>query len=107
MTAIIYSRDNPEDIETVETGLFRWRPGKRSGETRSWQAVRIAFEDDQWHALLNGQAVGGSPKSLAKEIPWLLWHAPFHRITPDEYLRLIEAHRTGNAETHLRQASVR
>lgn len=102
MTDIIYSRDNPHDIETVETGLFRWRAGRQ----QAWQTVRIAYQDGRWWAWINGQPVRHTGATMAKEIPWLLYNAPFHRVAADEYIRLMTAHQNGHAEANLRQAVV-
>lgn len=88
MPDIISSADNPDDIETVQTGFFRYRERKGA----PWQPLRIMRESGAWVALLNGDVVPGSGARLAKEVPFLLWRSPFYRISENDYDALIRAH---------------
>lgn len=84
---VICSATNLADIETVETGFFRFREQKGA----PWQALRVMYESGCWVVLLNGAVVSGSGTALAKDVPFLLWRAPFHRITEPEYDALLRA----------------
>ncbi len=103
------SSDDPDDIETVTEGWFRYREQKGA----PWQALRIIRESGCWVALLNGVAVPGSGAALAKDVPFLLWRSPFHSVTEAEYLSIIRAYerappghplRTPDQPIDLRQA---
>lgn len=89
MSDVIASRDNPNDIETIETGHFRYRERKGA----PWQPLRIMHESGTWVALLNGDVVPGSGAKLAGAVPFLLWRSPFHRITEQEYAALLRAYK--------------
>ena len=84
---------DPEDIETVEEGWFRYRAMRGA----PFQAVRVLRLQGRWYAWINGVEVPDAGKPLAKDIPFLLWHAPFHPISRDEYDRLLAAYRKAPA----------
>mgnify|MGYP001619170614 CR=1 FL=1 len=88
MSAVTSSADDPDDIETVSVGWFRYR--ERSGAP--WQALRIIRESGRWVAILSGKVVPGSGAERAKDIPFLLYRSPFHQISETEYLALLRAY---------------
>ena len=89
MNDITHSRDDPDDIETVYVGFFRYR-GKKGAP---WQPLRVMRESGRWIVLLNGTVVQGSGHTKAKHIPFLSYRAPFHEITEAEYHDLIRQYR--------------
>lgn len=92
-----------DDIETVATGYFRYRTTRGA----PWQPVRVMHTDDGWFALVGGEIVTGSGARLAKDIPFLLWHAPFHRLTEDEYHDLLREYEAAGRGHPLRQPTER
>ena len=81
---------DPDDIETVHEGFFRFRATKGA----PWQALRIIRESGTWVAILSGEIVPGSGAAMAKEVPFLLWRSPFHPISQGEYETLLRAYET-------------
>ena len=79
---------DPEDLETVRVGYFKHRARKGA----PWQPVRVMRESGAWVVLLTGKVVPGSGARLAKDIPLLLWRAPFAPITEREYDSLLAAY---------------
>jgi hypothetical protein len=79
---------DPDDIETVTPGFFKYRARKGA----PWQALRVMRESGCWVALLNGDVVKGSGKPLARDIPFLLYRSPFTPISEAEYDALLRAY---------------
>ena len=94
---------NPDDIETVYVGWFRYRRTRGA----PWQAVRVMHQDEGWFAFVNGEVVTGSGARLAKDVAFLLWHAPFHEITEDEYHDLLREYEAAGSGHPLRQPGER
>lgn len=99
MDDIFRSASDPDDIECVETGHFRVRTAKGA----PWQPLRIIRVSGRWVALLCGKAVEGSGAEKAKDVPFLLWRSPFHRITEQAYAELLAAYETAPPGHPLRQ----
>ena len=55
---------DPDDIETVHEGFFRFRATKGA----PWQALRIIRESGAWVAILSGEIVPGSSAAMAKVV---------------------------------------
>lgn len=98
MDEIISSASDPDDIECVQTGYFRFKERKGA----PWQPLRIMRESGTWVAILNGVVVKGSGSRLAREVPFLLWRSPFHPISVTEYDALLMAHENAPAGHPLR-----
>ncbi len=99
MSDITTSAEHPDDIETVRVGWFKFR--ERRGAP--WQPLRVFRDSGRWIVLLNGETVPHSGAELAKDIPFLLWRAPFHPITQAEYDRLCREYaRAGQGSPLLR-----
>jgi hypothetical protein len=98
MTDITSSAEDPEDIETVSVGYFRFRERKGA----PWKALRIMRESGCWIVLLNTDVVPGSGARLAKDINFLLWRAPFHPISVQEYDAILRAYEEAQAGHPLR-----
>ena len=77
-----------DDLETVREGFFRYRERKGA----PFQPLRVIRESGRWVVLLNGKIVPGSGEALARNIPFLLWRAPFSPITEAAYDELLKAH---------------
>ena len=99
VTDITSSSECPDDIETVRVGLFKIRERKGA----PWQPLRVMRESGTWIVLLNGEIVPGSGAPLAKDIPFLLWKAPFSSITEQEYDALLRAYEKAPAGHPLRR----
>jgi hypothetical protein len=99
MSDITSSAADPEDIETVSVGFFRFKERKGA----PWQPLRIMRESGTWVAILNGEVVKGSGSRLARDIPFLLWRSPFHPISEPEYDALLRAYKKAPTGHPLRQ----
>jgi hypothetical protein len=77
-----------DDLETVAPGFFKYREKKGA----PWQPLRVMREAGRWVVLLNGKVVDGSGAEKAKDVPFLLWRAPFAPITQAEYHTLLDAY---------------
>jgi hypothetical protein len=95
---ITSSAEDPDDIESVSVGYFRFK--ERRGAP--WKAVKVMRESGRWIVLVNGEVVPGSGARLAKDIGFLLWRAPFHPISDQEYDAILRAHKQAPAGHPLR-----
>ena len=91
------SSEDPNDIETVAVGFYRYREARGT----PWQPLRIMRESGLWIVIKCGHVML-NPTARAKDNPFLLWRSPFHKISEAEYYRLIAAYENAPAGHPLR-----
>jgi hypothetical protein len=98
---ITRSADDPDDIETVCVGFFRYKERKGA----PWQPLRIMRESGAWVVLLAGNVVAGSGAAKARDVPFLLWRSPFHAITEQAYDALLREYQNAPPGSPLQNPS--
>lgn len=84
--------------EDQPPGFYRYRARRGA----PWQALRILWDGAEFHCLLSGEPVKGSPAPDPALIDFILYRGPFHSVSETEYETLLAAYRAAPAGHPLR-----